>query len=126
MYSRHHYVISVSCEENIAQIIGKSNEAKISTSTHCKNTEIKSNQLRELNWHWIYLKSLEIVWKDTRNDKTDTLYVAFRNETERNLFYDRTMAQDGVSIAKIKPETMTLKWQSGAISNYEYLLYLNR
>ncbi|KAG4071183.1 hypothetical protein HA402_001173 [Bradysia odoriphaga] len=69
--------------------------------------------------------SLEIVWKDSSNDKTDTLYVAFRNETDRNSFYEKTMAQDGVAIAKIKPETMTLKWQNGAISNYEYLLYLN-
>lgn len=72
------------------------------------------------------LQSLEIVWKDSINDKTDILYVTFRNETERNSFYDKTMAQESVSIAKIKPETMTLKWQNGAISNYDYLLYLNR
>lgn len=92
---------------------------------------VREIQIR--NWNKIiisidqqFLKSLEIVWKDSANDKTDLLYVAFRNETDRNTFYEKTMAQDGVSIAKIKPETMTLKWQNGAISNYDYLLYLNR
>lgn len=73
-----------------------------------------------------FLKSLEIVWNDCSNVLTDILYVAFRNETERNSFYDKTMAQDSVRITKMEPESMTLKWQNGVISNYDYLLYLNR
>lgn len=31
-----------------------------------------------------------------------------------------------VKITQTEPESMTLKWQNGIISNYDYLLYLNR
>lgn len=36
------------------------------------------------------------------------------------------MAQERIKITPTKRESMTLKWQNGVISNYDYLLYLNR
>lgn len=54
------------------------------------------------------------------------LYVSFRNQMERDEFYDKTLEQDRVKLTYTEPESMTLKWQNGIISNYEYLLYLNR
>lgn len=45
---------------------------------------------------------------------------------ERDDFYDQIMQQERIAIRDTEPESMTLKWQNGIISNYDYLLYLNR
>lgn len=52
--------------------------------------------------------------------------MSFRNQSERDEFYEQTMQQNCVKITQTEPESMTLKWQNGIISNYDYLLYLNR
>lgn len=70
------------------------------------------------------LQGLEIKWCE--NDSERMLYVSFRNQSERDEFYDQTIQQSCVKITHTEPESMTLKWQSGVISNYDYLLYLNR
>lgn len=70
------------------------------------------------------LQGLEIKWRE--NDNERLLYVSFRNQSERDEFFEMTMQQDCVKITQTEPESMTLKWQNGVISNYDYLLYLNR
>lgn len=72
----------------------------------------KKQQGLEINWH--------------ENEKDNTLYVSFRNSNERNEFYTAILAQQRVKITPTERESMTLKWQNGVISNYDYLLYLNR
>lgn len=52
--------------------------------------------------------------------------MSFRNQMERDEFYDQIMQQERIAIRDTEPESMTLKWQNGIISNYDYLLYLNR
>lgn len=71
-----------------------------------------------------FLQGLEIKW--TENDMKRLLYVSFRNKSECDEFYVQTISQSCVRITHTEPESMTLKWQNGIISNYEYLLYLNR
>uniref|UniRef100_U5EY84 Putative neutral sphingomyelinase n-smase activation associated factor n=1 Tax=Corethrella appendiculata TaxID=1370023 RepID=U5EY84_9DIPT len=53
------------------------------------------------------------------------LYVSFRNESDRNTFYERTCEQNDLQIVEQIPESITLQWQNGLLSNYDYLLYLN-
>lgn len=36
------------------------------------------------------------------------------------------MEQEDLEIKQTEPESMTLKWQNGLISNFDYLMYLNR
>lgn len=50
----------------------------------------------------------------------------FRNATELTAFYAEAMRQEDLQITETQPESMTLKWQNRIISNYDYLLYLNR
>lgn len=69
-------------------------------------------------------QGLEIKWNE--NDSERLLYVSFRNQSERDKFYEQVMQQEFVKISQAEPESMTLKWQNGIISNYDYLLYLNR
>lgn len=67
---------------------------------------------------------MEIKWNE--NDTERLLYVSFRNQNERDKFYEQVMQQESVKINQAEPKSMTLKWQNGIISNYDYLLYLNR
>lgn len=69
-------------------------------------------------------QGLEINWNEKDND--NTLYVSFRSPNERNEFYTAVLEQPRVEITPTERESMTLKWQNGVISNYDYLLYLNR
>lgn len=72
----------------------------------------------------VFEQSLELKW--TENQRERILYVSFRNQSERDTFYKNTMSQERLHITQTVPESMTLKWQNGVISNYSYLLYLNR
>ncbi|XP_012940404.1 protein FAN [Aplysia californica] len=53
------------------------------------------------------------------------LYLAFNTEESRNQLYEEILSLPDLSLEDTGQEDMTLKWQSGVISNYDYLLYLN-
>ncbi|KAL4234400.1 hypothetical protein ACF0H5_006047 [Mactra antiquata] len=53
------------------------------------------------------------------------LYLAFKSQTERDQLYDTIIKQPDLQIEKSNQQDMTLKWQHGVISNFEYLMYLN-
>ncbi|KAK6632193.1 hypothetical protein RUM44_007224 [Polyplax serrata] len=59
------------------------------------------------------------------SDETNHFYVAMKCKEERDKFYEAILNQPSLSLMMVEPEIMTLKWQNKAISNYEYLLYLN-
>ncbi|XP_001651497.2 protein FAN isoform X1 [Aedes aegypti] len=66
---------------------------------------------------------LEVRWSQADQEKL--LYVSFRNQSERDDFFSNVIKQEDFSVVEQIPESITLKWQNGLISNYEYLLYLN-
>lgn len=53
------------------------------------------------------------------------LFLSLRNRDERNELYDKLLQQNALRLENAEPENMTLLWQNGVISNYDYLLYLN-
>ncbi|KAK2550481.1 Protein FAN [Acropora cervicornis] len=53
------------------------------------------------------------------------MYLIFNSPDERDLFYKQIVQQPEVELEDTRQENMTLKWQNGAISNFEYLMYLN-
>uniref|UniRef100_A0A182QB95 WD repeat-containing protein 55 homolog n=1 Tax=Anopheles farauti TaxID=69004 RepID=A0A182QB95_9DIPT len=63
---------------------------------------------------------LKIRW-----DANSSLYLAFRNETDRDECWRCITELPDYVVAEQTPESMTLKWQNGYVSNYDYLLYLN-
>ncbi|XP_035898589.1 protein FAN-like [Anopheles stephensi] len=70
---------------------------------------------------------LKVRWNEKRStDVTDQcLYLVFRNQAERDECWRSICAQPDCSATEQSPESMTLKWQNGLVSNYDYLLYLN-
>lgn len=53
------------------------------------------------------------------------LFLSFKTQKERDNLYAKIIQEPAVTLEDTGQENMTLLWQNGVISNYEYLLYLN-
>ncbi|KAI0217873.1 Protein FAN [Lamellibrachia satsuma] len=53
------------------------------------------------------------------------LYLALNDRQTREELVDSILRQPDVALEDLAQENMTLKWQSGLVSNYDYLTYLN-
>ena len=69
---------------------------------------------------------IEIFYKCCSKSETSHFYVAMKSKEVRDKFYESILQQPNLTLTSVEPEIITLKWQNRAISNYEYLLYLNR
>lgn len=54
------------------------------------------------------------------------LYLVFESELIRDDVYNRILGEEAFSLEESPHENMLLKWQAGAISNFDYLIHLNR
>lgn len=52
--------------------------------------------------------------------------MTFKTSEIRDSIYDCLLNQSKVQMENHDRCIMTLKWQNGTLSNYDYLLYLNR
>lgn len=71
-----------------------------------------------------FLQGLEI-YLDEKSNISD-FYLALRNSAERDNLYKMMIQQPKIKLVALQQDVMTLQWQNGVISNYDYLLYLNR
>lgn len=65
---------------------------------------------------------LEIYSSDNTNSH---IYLSFRNQNERDGFYENLLEQPELQLNNIEQNVITLQWQNGIISNFDYLLYIN-
>uniref|UniRef100_A0A182W5G0 WD repeat-containing protein 55 homolog n=1 Tax=Anopheles minimus TaxID=112268 RepID=A0A182W5G0_9DIPT len=70
---------------------------------------------------------LKIRWneKQSSGGTDQCLYLVFRNQADRDECWRSISGQQDYAATEQSPESMTLKWQNGLVSNYDYLLYLN-
>lgn len=54
------------------------------------------------------------------------MYLSVKNRTARDNLYNAILRQPSLNLSDSKQEIMTLQWQNGTISNFDYLLYVNR
>lgn len=54
------------------------------------------------------------------------LFLALKSAKERDDLYSGIMGQSLLKLDDLQQEAVTLQWQHGVLSNYDYLLYLNR
>ncbi|KAK9510830.1 hypothetical protein O3M35_005530 [Rhynocoris fuscipes] len=62
---------------------------------------------------------LELHYKD------NYLYLSLKTQSDRDSLYLALLAQPTLQLTDSHQEVIALQWQNGAISNYDYLLYLN-
>ncbi|XP_070575197.1 protein FAN-like isoform X2 [Ptychodera flava] len=53
------------------------------------------------------------------------MFLVFRTPVDREKLYVNILQQPDVSVQDSGSENITLKWQNGVISNFDYLMYLN-
>ncbi|KAJ8303155.1 hypothetical protein KUTeg_019551 [Tegillarca granosa] len=53
------------------------------------------------------------------------IYLSMKSHDARNQLYDQILEQPDINLEDTGQEDMTIKWLSGHITNYDYLLYLN-
>lgn len=70
------------------------------------------------------LQGLEIYGKE--DDITSHMYLSVKNRVARDNLYSAILRQPSLNLSDSKQEIMTLQWQNGTISNFDYLLYVNR
>ncbi|XP_065203348.1 protein FAN-like [Planococcus citri] len=66
---------------------------------------------------------LEIYCKE--NSSTSHLYISLKTTKARDELYNAILKQPALNLSESDQEIMTLQWQNGTISNYDYLLYIN-
>ncbi|CAF1456017.1 unnamed protein product [Rotaria magnacalcarata] len=79
---------------------------------------------RRYKFHYIGCE-LQFKLDDQRPSQKKILYLVFANQSICSTFYDLVLTQSCVHLDLTSSENMTLRWQQGTISNYDYLLYLN-
>lgn len=71
----------------------------------------------------LFLKGLEV---QCRDGSVPHLFLALKSAKERDDLFVGIMNQKSVKLDDFQQEAVTLQWQHGVLSNYDYLLYLNR
>lgn len=69
-------------------------------------------------------QGLEIYGNESKS--TSHLYLSLKSKTARDDLYKAITEQPELRLSESKQDIMTLQWQNGTISNYDYLLYINR
>ncbi|KAL6433650.1 hypothetical protein ACFW04_005736 [Cataglyphis niger] len=68
---------------------------------------------------------LEIKWIRQTDSKFEHLFLSFQNQDNRDDLYESLLKQSMVSLETVPQNQMTMRWQNGYISNYDYILYVN-
>ncbi|XP_035736480.1 protein FAN-like isoform X1 [Vespa mandarinia] len=68
---------------------------------------------------------LEIKWQKQTDCKTEYLFLSLNNQSDRDELHKKLLDQSAVSLETVPQNQMTMRWQNGSLSNYDYLLYIN-
>ncbi|XP_025263556.1 protein FAN isoform X2 [Camponotus floridanus] len=68
---------------------------------------------------------LEIKWVRQVDNKIEHLFLSFQSQDDRDKLYENLFKQSMVSLETIPQNQITMRWQNGYISNYDYILYVN-
>jgi len=60
------------------------------------------------------------------DNKIEHLFLSFQNQEDRNTLYENLLKQSTVFLETVPQNQMTMRWQNGYLSNYDYILYINR
>lgn len=73
-----------------------------------------------------FFKGLEIKWLRQPENKAEHLFISLKNQNDRDELYTNLLNQPAISLERVPQDQMTMRWQNGSLSNYDYLLYINR
>ncbi|XP_050589854.1 protein FAN-like isoform X2 [Bombus affinis] len=89
--------------------------------------KIQLNDIININKRRFLLSQigLEIKWLRQPENKVEHLFISLKTQNERDELYTNLLNQPTVSLERVPQDQMTMRWQNGSLSNYDYLLYIN-
>ncbi|XP_025829509.1 protein FAN isoform X2 [Agrilus planipennis] len=87
--------------------------------------KINLNSIKRLVKRRFLLRQIGLEIYSNENDVVPHLYLSFRTQADRDNLYTTLLQQPELKLKDIQQDIMTLQWQNGVISNYEYLVYIN-
>ncbi|XP_042895637.1 protein FAN [Parasteatoda tepidariorum] len=87
--------------------------------------KIKLSSIKRVIKRRFLLKQVGLELYCSKNSPVQHLFLSFKTQSERDILYLKLVNEPAVKLEDRDQENMTLLWQNGAISNYDYLLYLN-
>ncbi|XP_018570993.1 protein FAN-like [Anoplophora glabripennis] len=87
--------------------------------------KIDLNSIKRIVKRRFLLQQIGLEIYSNENSSNPHIYLSFKNQKLRDEFYDNLLQQPELKLNEIEQDVMTLQWQNGIISNYEYLLYIN-
>ncbi|XP_012243808.1 protein FAN [Bombus impatiens] len=89
--------------------------------------KIQLNDIININKRRFLLSQigLEIKWLRQPENKVEHLFISLKTQNDRDELYTNLLNQPTVSLERVPQDQMTMRWQNGSLSNYDYLLYIN-
>ncbi|KAK9870435.1 hypothetical protein WA026_008004 [Henosepilachna vigintioctopunctata] len=87
--------------------------------------KINLNNIKRVVKRRFLLRHIGLEIYSNENSMIPHIYVSFSSQKERDKFYSNLIEQSELKLNEITPSVMTLQWQNGIISNFEYLMYVN-
>ncbi|KAG8197532.1 hypothetical protein JTE90_007268 [Oedothorax gibbosus] len=87
--------------------------------------KIKLTEIKRVIKRRFLLKHVGLELYCSKQSSIQHLFLSFKTQSERESLYAKLVQEPAVKLDDSGQENMTLLWQNGIISNYEYLLYLN-
>lgn len=87
--------------------------------------KLKLSHLRRMYKRRFLLRQVGLEIYSAEESSVPHIYVTFQSERDRDRIYKILEESPHVQLEKVHTEEMTLQWQNGIVSNYDYLMYLN-
>ncbi|XP_060517176.1 protein FAN-like [Cylas formicarius] len=91
----------------------------------CPVVKIDLNAVRQIVKRRFLLRHIGLEVYCNENSSNSHIYLSFRNQTDRDNFFATIMDQPELRLNRLEQDVITLQWQNGIISNFDYLLYIN-
>ncbi|KAM3964850.1 protein FAN [Aphomia sociella] len=87
--------------------------------------KLKLSHLKRLYKRRFLLRQVGLEIYSAEESSIPHIYLTFQSERDRDRIYNILENSPHVNLERVHSEEMTLQWQNGVVSNYDYLMYLN-
>ncbi|XP_044266497.1 protein FAN-like isoform X1 [Tribolium madens] len=87
--------------------------------------KIELNSIKRMVKRRFLLRHIGLEIYCSENSSNPHIYLSFRSQEKRDHLYENLLNQPVLKLEELDQDMMTLQWQNGIISNYDYLQYIN-
>ncbi|KAJ2953827.1 hypothetical protein O0L34_g1455 [Tuta absoluta] len=87
--------------------------------------KLKLSELKRIYKRRFLLRQVGLEVYSSDGSSIPHIYLTFQSEEDRDRIYRVLEESHNAQLERVHAEEMTLQWQNGVVSNYDYLMYLN-